>query len=225
MPRNDEGEFELVLGNRQLLSGFFIVVVLFGVFFNLGYIVGRHSSPATASTAAAATPEAAASATSGPGSPGPGQAQVMPAEQPKPETLPPVPEAAKPETAPPKTAEHTQPVTATRPATAPPESPRPAEPKPVAPKPAAKPPVETKAAGSTIAEPAPGSYLQVAAPSRGAAGAVVESLKNKGIKALIAPGPNETTVRVLVGPLEAADVGKMRSELESAGFKPFSRKY
>ena len=32
MARNEEGEFELVLGNRQLLSGFFIVVVLFGVF-------------------------------------------------------------------------------------------------------------------------------------------------------------------------------------------------
>ena len=42
MPKNDEGEFELVLGNRQLISVFLIVVVLLGVFFSMGYIVGRN---------------------------------------------------------------------------------------------------------------------------------------------------------------------------------------
>ena len=41
MPKNEDGEFELILGNRQLLSVFFIVVVLLGVFFTMGYIVGR----------------------------------------------------------------------------------------------------------------------------------------------------------------------------------------
>ena len=45
MPRNDDGEFELILGNRQLMSVFFIVVILLGVFFAMGYIVGRNSSP------------------------------------------------------------------------------------------------------------------------------------------------------------------------------------
>lgn len=50
MPRNDasemEGsEFELVLGNKQLLSVFFIVVILLGIFFTMGYVVGRNSSP------------------------------------------------------------------------------------------------------------------------------------------------------------------------------------
>ena len=44
--KNDEtSEFELVLGNKQLLSGFFIVVILFAVFFVMGYIVGRNSTP------------------------------------------------------------------------------------------------------------------------------------------------------------------------------------
>ena len=33
MKNNDTGEFELVLGNRQLLSGFLIVALLFGVAF------------------------------------------------------------------------------------------------------------------------------------------------------------------------------------------------
>ena len=45
MGRNEYGEFELVLGNRQLVSVFLIVVILLGVFFSMGYIVGRNSSP------------------------------------------------------------------------------------------------------------------------------------------------------------------------------------
>jgi hypothetical protein len=53
----------------------------------------------------------------------------------------------------------------------------------------------------------------------------VESLKNKGIAAVLAPGPNDETVRVLVGPLDSATIGKMRVDLESAGFKPFAKKY
>jgi cell division septation protein DedD len=45
LPKNEDGEFELILGNRQLLSVFFIVVILLGVFFTMGYIVGRNSTP------------------------------------------------------------------------------------------------------------------------------------------------------------------------------------
>ena len=45
MPRNEDGEFELVVGNKQLRSVFFIVVILIGVFFTMGYIVGRNSGP------------------------------------------------------------------------------------------------------------------------------------------------------------------------------------
>src|SRR6185295_7577536 len=47
VPRNEDGEFELILGNRQLLSVFFIIVILLGVFFTMGYIVGRNSAPLT----------------------------------------------------------------------------------------------------------------------------------------------------------------------------------
>ena len=65
MRNSETGEFELLVGNRQLLSGFFIVVLLFAVAFSMGYIVGRNSSPSaklqteTASSAGAAsqTPE------------------------------------------------------------------------------------------------------------------------------------------------------------------------
>jgi cell division septation protein DedD len=48
LPKNEDGEFELILGNRQLLSVFFIVVILLGVFFTMGYIVGRNSGAVTA---------------------------------------------------------------------------------------------------------------------------------------------------------------------------------
>jgi hypothetical protein len=53
VPRNEDGEFELLLGNRQLMSVFFIVVILLGVFFAMGYIVGRNSSPVAAPEVAA----------------------------------------------------------------------------------------------------------------------------------------------------------------------------
>ena len=202
MPRNDEGEFELVLGNRQLLSGFFIVVVLFGVFFTMGYIVGRHSSPTPLSTAAAGGQETAAARTPSSTGPPPGQAEVVIGDRTKGETP-----------------SHEKPATSTQPATAAAEAPRPAAARPVAAAEAPRP------AASGVSEPVAGHYLQVAAPRRTAAGGVVESLRNKGIAAVLAPGPNEDTVRVLVGPLDSAGIGKMRMDLESAGFKPFAKNY
>ncbi len=39
-----DGEKELVLGNRQLISLFFVVVALCGVFFAMGYLIGRNST-------------------------------------------------------------------------------------------------------------------------------------------------------------------------------------
>jgi hypothetical protein len=214
MPRNDDGEYELVLGNRQLLSGFFFVVVLFGIFFTMGYFVGRHSSAGTvnagqpaAQQPPAETASVPASTTAGSSVPEPGKAQVMPVDGDA--------KASEPAVAAPVT---TKPVE-TRPV----ES---AETKSV---PAAKPPVlpppPKAAAGSTVT-PSPGDiYLQVSAPAPAAAGSVVETLKRKGINAVLAPGPDSTTVRVLVGPLVPADIPDTRTQLENAGFKPFVRKY
>jgi DedD protein len=84
MPKNDEGEFELVLGNRQLLSGFFIVVILFGVFFAMGYIIGRHSSAESVAgppITAVLPPSPAASTPSG--NLPPGEAEVVSAAKPE----------------------------------------------------------------------------------------------------------------------------------------------
>src|SRR5450631_484412 len=43
MRNNETGEFELVVGNKQLLSGFFLVVLLFAVAFAMGYVVGQNT--------------------------------------------------------------------------------------------------------------------------------------------------------------------------------------
>ncbi len=57
------------------------------------------------------------------------------------------------------------------------------------------------------------------------AGAVVETLKAKGFPARLAPGPNSTIFRVVVGPYaDAATLGKAKADLENAGFHPIMRK-
>ncbi|MGH9591930.1 MAG: hypothetical protein ACRD5L_02480 [Bryobacteraceae bacterium] len=51
MPKNQDGEYELLLGNHQLLGVFFIVIILLGVFFAMGYLVGRNSAPTVSAEA------------------------------------------------------------------------------------------------------------------------------------------------------------------------------
>jgi hypothetical protein len=53
MAKNEDGEFEVLLGNKQLISLFFVVVILLGVFFTMGYLLGRNSGSGGAVTAAA----------------------------------------------------------------------------------------------------------------------------------------------------------------------------
>jgi cell division septation protein DedD len=59
MKNSETGEYELVVGNGQLLSAFFIVVLLCGVAFGLGYMIGQNSqrskAPETAANTAANT--------------------------------------------------------------------------------------------------------------------------------------------------------------------------
>src|ERR1035438_6865526 len=46
MRNNETGEYELVVGNRQLLTGFFIVVLLCAAAFAMGYVVGENTHSA-----------------------------------------------------------------------------------------------------------------------------------------------------------------------------------
>lgn len=219
MPKNDEGEFELVLGNRQLISVFLIVVVLLGVFFSMGYIVGRNSSPGATETARNGKPKTDQDSDS--------------TESPTPDTPS---EAAAPVTndAAPAAANDSVPAStppeATKPAQSRPPAPAPTKPEPARarevkpkPSPAQAPPVHAAAAG----EPSGGQYWQVVATSRPDAEIIAEALGKKGFHVVLAPAPKDGIFRVLVGPLaDASTQAQTRTGLESAGFKnPIIRKY
>jgi hypothetical protein len=191
LPKNEDGEFELILGNRQLLSVFFIVVILLGVFFTMGYIVGRNSAPLTAEVIANPNTDAKP------------QAVESPAKAPEsaPVRLPPT------ETSP------QQPASAAREAEREPEPAKPERDKSV---PAKSEPVRSTASN----RPAAGqTYLQLAATSQHEADIMVDVLRKKNFRAMAAeieekPG----TFRVLVGPITDTTANKMRADLQGAGF-------
>lgn len=210
MARSEDGEFELILGNKQLLSVFFIVVVLLGVFFTMGYIVGKNS----------VSPEAMAGR-----QPPTGAIVVDPTASGGKETETKkeegriVVEPDKPSAMPERPTPTPEPKTA--------ETPKKEEPAP-APVASHTPPAGGQPALTATGEPAPGqSFLQVVASTRPDCEIVADVLKRKGFMATVVPGPNADLFRVLVGPLpDAATISKTRTELEEAGFqKPYLRKY
>ena len=218
MPKNDEGEFELVLGNRQLISVFLIVVVLLGVFFSMGYIVGRNSSPGTADVARNEKPKPDRAADSpNPDTDAPLDSSTTP-------SAPPNASAAN-DTTPPEITKPAQSAPAPAPVKSDPPRVHETKPKP-SPAPAvapSRPPVHADAAG----EPSGGQYWQVVATSRPDAEIIAEALGKKGFHSVLAPAPKDGIFRVLVGPLpDAATEAQTRTGLESAGFKnPILRKY
>ncbi len=192
MARNDEGEFELILGNRQLVSVFLIVVILLGAFFSMGYLVGRSSSPVlTADNGARSEKPILVDGTSrqpvetgAGGSAAP--ARVVPPPVDKPSPVQPPLEVKKEE--------------------------------PIREKPPATPSSEEPRAGTT--------FLQVVATTRPDAEIIAESLAKKGFRTTVAPGPNPTIFRVIVGPVgNGADLAETRVRLEASGFKPIVRRY
>lgn len=203
MARSEDGEFELILGNKQLLSVFFIVVVLLGVFFTMGYIVGKNSvSPEMA----AGKPPSGAIVVE-PTDPAPKPSAGIVVEPDKPSALAPAhtPEPVKKEKD--KAKEEKKKTEAAPP------------PAPV---------TSSKPAVTSSGEPAAGqTFLQVVASTRPDCEIIVDVLKRKGFSAVMAPGPNPDLFRVLVGPLsDAATISKTRTDLEAAGFqKPYLRKY
>jgi cell division septation protein DedD len=198
--RNNEGEFELVLGNRQLLSGFFVVALLFGVAFAMGYIVGRNSIPSPKAQVEAAAPAAVAAGS---------RPQPAPPEPPPAEQHPAVP--ADEATAAPGTQPAAEPDPTTQPAR---EGPAAAPPTQAEARPSAAPP----AAGVT--EPEPGTYWQVTAIAQPQAEVFARVLRDKGFRVSLSPGTKNLT-RVLVGPYpDRESLGRAKSNLEGSGFHP-----
>lgn len=205
MPRNDDGEFELILGNRQLMSVFFIVVILLGVFFAMGYIVGRNSSPVTTPEVAShrtdpkPTPDVAPSARETP------RATATPADVPTEAAAPKDNDTPKAAPQPAETASQQGPAT------------RPAPPvEPVA----APAPAKTPSRVATSGQPEPGrTYLQLSAIDHDKAEIMIELLHKKNFPAIAAEIPEKPGVfRVLVGPISEADVTKTRADLQDASF-------
>ncbi|HEY1493033.1 MAG TPA: SPOR domain-containing protein [Candidatus Solibacter sp.] len=198
MRNNDTGEFELVVGNKQLLSGFFIVVLLFAVAFAMGYVVGQNS-PRSAKMAS----EGASTST-----------PVTSAADARPQPYSPPPAPAP---APAPTGEQAPPDSTPQPTTQPAQGSQPA----VATPPAK--PVEQTAAGTGIVAAADlpsGNYWQVLAVKPEVSDAMRQTLKDKGFQVVLTPGINNLT-RVLVGPFADTNaMGRAKTELENAGFRP-----
>jgi cell division septation protein DedD len=194
MRNSETGEFELLVGNRQLLSGFFIVVLLFAVAFSMGYIVGRNSSPSaklqteigSSAGAASQTPETRPQPASQ--APAAGGVPSQPVDTPPADTPP------QPSTQPERGPQSGTPPAAAAPAP-----------------PAASPPVEA----------VPGSYWQVSAvASQTSADAMRQTMKDKGFPASLQAGPNGL-IRVLIGPYtDKQSLGRAKTELENAGVHP-----
>jgi cytoskeletal protein RodZ len=203
MSKNETGEFELVLGNKQLLSVFFIVVILLGVFFTMGYIVGRNSSPPPLEASNRGAGTRSPLVVDSPTAPPPSQIPTATETKPPEETTKPTPIEPKPAVVePPKPVAEEQP----KPAVVEKEKPREKAPAAV--------PAE---AGS----PQKGQhYLQVQALPTEQAILVVEVMRKKGFPATSETVPSKPGLtRVLVGPIPAASAPEMKDKLEAAGFK------
>jgi cell division septation protein DedD len=199
MRNKDTGEFELVVGDKQLLSGFFIGVLLLAVVFAMGYVLGQ-SSPKSAKVASEpAASNTVSDARPQPAAPPPPSPDTAAANPPAPATgTPEQPAAAPPAEAPPQ------------PTTVPARDPS-----------ASAAPAATAAAATP--DPANASYWQVTAARRDSADAVLQSLKDKGFPVITRPGPNNLTL-VWVGPYFDKDsLTKAKKQLEDAGFSTYKK--
>ncbi|HXB73603.1 MAG TPA: SPOR domain-containing protein [Candidatus Acidoferrales bacterium] len=208
MRNNETGEFELVVGNTQLLSGFFIVVLLFAVAFAMGYVVGQNA-PRSAKVASDT-----------------GSAAAISAQDTRPLPASPVPQP------PPRAADQAaqpagdgQPQPSTQPARDPNAPPAAA---PAASSSTVSGPRASGSAASALGsgrlvpgtDLPPGSFWQLMAIRQPEAEAMRQTLKDKGFPAVLSPGPNNLT-RVLVGPFsDTQSFGRAKTELENAGFQP-----
>lgn len=223
MASREEEEFELVLGNKQLLSLFFLVVVLFGVFFSFGYTVGfgrgensrtREVSsvqPLEETTKTAQLPETLLESAPKPTEP-PETAKAQPTSTPSQQT-PPAPAPTR--TTPAKAVPKPSPVEETAKASPPPST-KTAAPKTSAPAKSAAPP-PTSASGDI--------QLQISAVRvKGDAEVYVQQLKAKGHPAVLSDR-GDGWYRVMVGPFGSdSDAKAYQKHLEKEGVDSIVRR-
>jgi cell division protein FtsN len=215
MFQDQDGEREILLGNKQLLGIFFVLAVLFAVFFTAGYMVGRNGvekkGAATSASAGSSAPAADDSA-------GIGETHAVAAESGASGAEPRTISDSKPSGAAAGSYE-----TTSRSAGA--ESVDTDRESSSSRRKRAK---ETQAATSrpegpsrTAFVPQTGqTYLQVAAVSRPEAETVAGVLSRRGFHAHVAPKPGTKWFRVLVGPVhDAGELSTTRDALMKKGFR------
>jgi cell division septation protein DedD len=189
MRNKDTGEFELVVGDRQLLSGFFIVVLLLAVVFAMGYVVGENSPRSAKTDTAAAT-----APVPGEAHPPASSASSAPSQ---PATAPPATEAPE--------GDASQPAAAERP------------PQPTTQAAREEAPAGSPAAAQPAAAPASaGLYWQVMACKNPVdAQDLLQTLKDGGMPAILR-SESDGLAHLLVGPYsDTQSMAKAKSDLES----------
>lgn len=213
MAARDDGEFELILGNKQLLSVLFIVIILLGVFFTMGFLAGRSTGSGTQVAKNRPADQTPLSVDA----PNPSREQIPTATEPAPAEK--APERAS------ETPVEPPPVREERAETPKREAPKREEPK----KEAHKAETPSRGQGGYIATPPSGTYLQAAATRRAEAESMLGAISGKtGMRGYVTPSPKSTELyRVLIGPLGSNEViASTRVKLNELGIKqPYLVKY
>ena len=210
MPKNSDRPGELVLENRHLLLIFFAIVALSGVFFALGYIVGRNTLSPSASTALVESEGAGAGAKP---SPMPPAAYYLRATPP---AATPVPEdsgVTAPELQFDRTLGGQAPDAKL-------ESPAAGSVSDVPPT-GAGPAREPNPPVAAVPAP-PGILVQVSALTRQQdAETLLQLMREKKLPAMVTTATTDTLYHVVIGPYQSdADAQKVKKLLEEDGFQP-----
>ncbi|MBV9265459.1 MAG: SPOR domain-containing protein [Acidobacteriaceae bacterium] len=202
MLQTSEGETEILLGNKQLLGIFCVVVILLGVAFAGGYKIGEASRKPVAVTT---DPAPTATNTAG------GQTHELPAsssnaDQTAASSVKANQDASQAASSTETGAASEAPLGSRHRKTAEDTSPAPSA------------GTET---GTGFTPQAKQSFLQVAAVGRDEAEAIADVLDQKGFHAHAVPKPGSPKIyRVLIGPVhDAADLNSTREALRKTGFR------
>jgi len=224
-PQQSQPDRELTLSSTTLLAIFFGLVLICGLFFGLGYTLGRHSP---SESAIAQNGPDAVQAASSPAAPQPSVILPKPsaASQPTVVAAPtPVPEDAQSSDADSGTPDPTpidkpidKPVV--KPAMKTPEAvtPQPAQPKPLQSKPTVQPAISSTPQPATTSTS--GVMVQIAAVSNAAdADVLVKALQKHGYSAAVRREPNDNFLHVQVGPFASrSEANTMRQKLQNDGY-------
>ena len=199
---DNDGERELVLGNKQLLGIFFVATLLCGVFFAMGYVVGGNSAK---SAVAAASGDAPATPAGGqrdePGAALPAQ-QTTAASQTATDTgANPMGGDSGAQLPSPEPALKDNPAAAQPPTSAPVAAVVPPPPAPISKTAPAPLPATNTEVTVYVSVPEKGArYWQVTATPRPAADGLVQLLRDRHLPAILAESSNPKLYEVLVGP-------------------------